>query len=450
MRQVLCALSVLLFAAVAAAGGKPVKAEPGDWYYPLKGIPAGPGKLDFGGSLRFRWEYADNSSVRTYNTRSEDDVLLWRTRVWGKYTFHEDAFVKVMLQDSRACFTDQGTTQFGDQHPYYDPADVREAYAGWQHIGGTPLGLKIGRQTISYGDKRIFGPGLWGNVGRYAWDAGIVTWDAEPVQIDLIAGQRVLFDQHGWDNDRYDYDMFAVYAQIKKLPATLKKWDVFWTLHYDDHNTTVGESGVDDRKTHTVGTYADGGFGEHWDYGGTIAVQRGKWGRDDIDAWGMNGRLGYTFDAPWTPRVGVQYSYASGDSNPNDGDHETFDNVFGAIDCYFGRMNYFAWMNLEDYQLDFSVKPRKDLEVALGCHFFRLAQDRDAWYYGNGRAQRRDATGTSGSTLGQEVDLTARWQIRKDVELFAGIGHFFTGAFINHTGRHGDANWGFLQVMYKF
>lgn len=271
----------------------------------LKDIPAGPGKLDLGGSLRFRWEYAENFDVRRYNTRSEDDVLLQRARMWGKYRFIEDGFAKVMLQDSRFCFSDQGTTLFNGPHPYHNPLDLREAYVSLQHIGGGPFGLKAGRQAISYGDKRIFGPGNWGNVGRYAWDAAKLTYDTEIAKTDLLFGQRVTFDPDACDDHHHDYDMLGAYIELKKRPPTLDALDFFWTLHYDDHGSTVGESGTGDRKTHTIGTYFDGKLGEHWDYGGTLALQRGEWGRDDIETCGLNARAGYTFDAQWSPRIGA-------------------------------------------------------------------------------------------------------------------------------------------------
>jgi len=41
----------------------------------------------------------------------------------------------------------------------------------WRKTGSSPFGFKAGRQQINYRDNRVFGPGQWGNVGRYTWDA---------------------------------------------------------------------------------------------------------------------------------------------------------------------------------------------------------------------------------------------------------------------------------------
>jgi hypothetical protein len=259
-------------------------------------------------------------------------------------------------------------------------------------------------------------------------------------------GQRVRYDPIRWDERHFDYDMVGLYAQIRKLPVGL---DLFYTLHYDDHGTTVGESGRGDRRTHTCGFRVDGRC-KAWDYGGTLAVQSGKWGGDDIRAFGCNARLGHTWDHPWKPRAGVEFTYGSGDHGAADGRHQTFDNVFGAVACYYGRMNLCSWMNLEDYILTFSVKPWKQCKVWMDYHFLRLASASDAWYYCNNRPQRRDLTGDSGRTLGQEVDLMAKWTLTKELELMAGYAHFFPGSFIDDTGEDGHADWAFVQLIYSF
>lgn len=56
-----------------------------------------------------------------------------------------------------------------------------------------------------------------------------------------------------------------------------------------------------------------------------------------------------------------------------------------------------------------------------------------------------------GSWGRRDVDLLARWQITKNLELFTGYAHFFAGHFIQHTpGSDRDANWFFVQSAYKF
>ena len=271
-----------------------------------------------------------------------------------------------------------------------------------------------------------------------------MTVDTRPVQIDLLYGRRVISRQVQPNDRHYDFDMLAAYAQIKELPFRL---DLFYVLRYDDHGNVRGERGSGDERRHSLGCYVDGRAGG-WDYRGTLVGQFGEYGGDEICAFGMNARVGYTFDTLWKPRLGVEFSYASGDDDPNDGRHGTFDGVFGAIDRVYGRMNFLSWKNMEDYQISASVQPMDDLKLEADFHLFRLASDNDAWYWCSGKPMRRDASGRSGRTLGMELDLIATWEVCQGLELMAGYAHFFPGAFIENTGRDDHANWVFCQLAW--
>ncbi len=171
----------------------------------------------------------------------------------------------------------------------------------------------------------------------------------------------------------------------------------------------------------------------------------------DVRAWGGNVRLGYTFDHPWEPRVGVEYSHGSGGSNLPGDDYETFDGAFGGIDTTkYGWMNFFSWMNLHDYEVALSCKPVSKTRIALEYHFFRLDDSKDAWYWSSGRAARQDATGGSGSSVGQELDLTLAYDYSKHMKFLIGYAHFLPGRFLRRTGDSPDADWFFVQVHYSF
>jgi len=441
-------------ATVAAA--KAARAQPPAerWEAPFKNIPLGPGKLDVGFDLRLRYELSDNFDVRRYGTEATDNLLLLRTRLSLDYKLPEHAHVFVEFQDARYELSDLERGLWPVNCPFYDELELRQAYAEWLNIGGSPLGFKAGRQVITYADKRVFGPGEWGNVGRYWWDAAKVCLSTKVAQVDLLYGQRVISEPTTFNNEHFPYQMLGAYAQFKEVACGTfaLKPDLFYIVQYDDHGNIAGESGVGDQETHSVGFYFKGRQGKHWDFAGTLAGQMGKYGRDDIEAFGANALVGYTLDTAWTPRIGFEFSYASGDDNPGDGVHGTFDGIFGAVDLYYyGSMNVVSWMNLEDYQLTFSVKPAKTLTLRLDHHVYRLAESRDAWYWSSGRPARRDATGRAGSDLGQEINLAAQWKLGRNFELFGGYGHLFAGEYVSSTpGSHRDADWFFLQSTFKF
>jgi hypothetical protein len=146
------------------------------WSDALKGIPLGPLSLDIGGSVRLRYEYQNDFNIQRYaddrrpGFRS-DHFLLHRTRLDFDLHLSEEARLYTEFQDARVYESNFRKDDFILGCPYWNPFDLRQAYLEWLHIGDSPFGIKIGRQAIFYGDNRIWGPGEWGNVGRYTWDA---------------------------------------------------------------------------------------------------------------------------------------------------------------------------------------------------------------------------------------------------------------------------------------
>ncbi|HOB99507.1 MAG TPA: alginate export family protein [Verrucomicrobiota bacterium] len=438
-------LTLAALASMAADSAVPT-AKP--WYSPLKDIEVGPGKLDFGLNVRTRYEYLDNFSILHYGTGAEDDVLLLRTRLNADYRFTEQAHTFVEFQDARYWLSDLALSDFGESCSYYDEFDLRQAYLEWKHMGKSAFGVKLGRQILLYGDRRLFAPAEWGNVGNYWWDSAKLYYDTDTFQVDAFYAQRVLSEPKDWNFDHWPYHVGGVYAHVKQLPVTL---DAFYVVKHDWSGSTRGESGTGDETRHTFGLFSEQPAGKGWDYGLFAAGQVGQYGRDDIEAFGVIARGGHTFKTDWKPRVGFEFNYASGDRDPNDGVAGTFDGVFGAMDTPYGWMNVVSWKNLEDYALNFSVQPAKTVKLGVDYHYFRLSQSRDAWYWVNGKPERRDPAGQAGQDLGHELDVILRWQINNELELLFGYARFLAGDFVRNTPGNGqDANWAFAQLTYNF
>jgi len=441
---------VFLAAIAATALNEDICAEeppPHAWYAPLKDIALGPGKVDVQFSERVRYEYLHNFSILRYG-EEDDDVLLLRTRLGLDYRLDDRTHVFVEAQDARYTLNRLDVADFPGSCSYLDQADLRQAFVEIRRIGDSPLGLKAGRQILLYGDRRVFAPAEWGNVGNYWWDAVKLSLDMPSAQIDVLYGQRVLSEPYDLNFDHYPWHVGAVYARFGKGPTT---FDAFYVIKHDWSGACQGESGTGDETRHTLGFLMDRPAGDGWDYGLFGAGQLGKYGRDDIRAFGAIGRVGYTFDVPWKPRLGAEISYASGDRSPADGVRGTFDGIFGAMDIPYGWMNVVSWKNLEDYAITASIQPTKSVRLSAEYHLFRLAESRDAWYWISGRPERRDPGGGAGRDLGQELDLIFRWQLGRELELLVGYSHFFAGAYLGRTGGSDeDADWFFVQFTYSF
>ena len=412
----------------------------------LTNIGVGPGKLDLGGNLRYRYESFDNYNIKTYGTEKSDKALLTRVRLNVAYRLPYQIKFFAQLQDARYFLSSLDIDDFGPSCPYLNFLDLRQAFMQMKQIGGTPMGFKFGRQTIHYGDNRIFGPGDWGNVGRYTWDAGKILIQTQSVEVDVFGAQRILYLKDAFDDEHYPYKVYAAYGRIKSIPKN--KLDFFYIVKYDSDKTTQGQSGLGKLLVNTAGFYGKGKWAR-LDYASTFAYQFGDHGTDNINAFGFNVEAGYTPFDFWTPRLALSLSYASGTKNPSDGTYGTFDGVFGAIDKYYGRMNLFSWMNLIDMEVSGSVKPMKGMKLSLAYHHFNLAQAKDAWYYCTGKKMRWDPTGASGTDLGDEIDLIWKYEFHPRLIFMAGCSAFFPGHFIEATGPAGNAYWAFGQIEIK-
>lgn len=412
----------------------------------FKGIDLGPGKLDMGGSLRLRYEYFDNYNIKTYGNHKADTTLLSRLRINLGYRLLQRAKIFIQLQDAQFFFSNLGIDDFGASCPYENSLDLRQAFGEMREIANTPLGFKIGRQVIKYGDYRIFGPGDWGNVGRYTWDAGKILFEIPSVRVDVFAANRVLYLKNSFDDEHFPYHVYAAYGRIESIPRN--KLDLFYVIKQNSDRILRGNAGVGSLLVQTVGFYGKGGW-KQFDYAGTFAYQFGNYSQKNIGALGFNAEAGYTAFEKWKPRLAISLSYASGDDNPSDKTYGTFDGVFGAVDKYYGRMNLFSWMNLVDMQVGVSIKPLKLMKFYLDFHRFKLAGAKDAWYYSTGKKMRWDPTGASGRDLGDEIDLIWKYDVCRHVTLMAGCCAFFPGYFIQTTGPAENAYWAFGQVEFK-
>jgi hypothetical protein len=174
---------------------------------------------------------------------------------------------------------------------------------------------------------------------------------------------------------------------------------------------------------------------------------------------------GYTFASAWaTPRLAAEYSYSSGDSNPHDGTHGTFDNLFPTNHKFYGYMDFISLQNIQDVRGIFQLKPCSRLSVAVEGHGFWLANTHDNFYNVSGAARGGVAAtpGTSyginpnyNSFVGTELDVIAGYAMTRFAQLEAGYGHFFVGDYIKQSlsspalGSK-DANYVYLQAIVNF
>src|SRR6185437_563629 len=257
-----------------------------------------------------------------------------------------------------------------------------------------PLTAKVGRQELVYGDERLVGTSDWLNVPR-VFDAAKLRYETTDFWVDAFVSRPVLIDENNF-NTSNDYEYFSgIYASTKTLIPRQET-----QLYFLARNTGPGSpaanagatpqaGGATPRDIYTIGLRVKslpGQFGA-WDYEAELAGQFGRYKETvagpslDQEAFAAHIAGGYTWkNAFGAPRLGLEYNFASGDSDPADGKHETFDNLFPTNHKSYGYMDFVSLQNIHNLRLSGSLKPIKQLTVTLDGHAFWLADTHDSFY----------------------------------------------------------------------
>jgi hypothetical protein len=417
------------------------------------------------GSVRLRVEYVDGFNQKYYGTNPpqgepDDLYLLQRIRLAYLWRPSENVLLSVGLQDARvydmalpddAFYNERLGLEHSPNEDFFEPFDT---YLEIKSLYSPGLSLKGGRQIIAYGNNRVFGPGQWGNTGRYIWDAVKLSYKVEDGFIDTFYGRNIVHEPDKFSlSHRHFWEAFAIYSRFPVQMEDQKLYlEPFFVTKWDDREDFKSEDDTfGDFRSYSGGFRSHGETSSGFDYDLTFVGQLGDWGNDDHKAYGFHISAGYAFSkVPCKPRISAEFSYASGDKDPEDGDRGTFDGVFGARDKMYGRMNLMDWKNLQDVQINLELKPLETLSCKIELHKFWLAEGKDAWYHN--KEAYRDITGNSGKELGVELDITATKGFTSihGLEVQFGFGHFWPGTFVKELAGDVNAYWFFYQLQYTF
>jgi hypothetical protein len=421
---------------------------------------------DIGGQFRARFEVKDKAGSfpnRDFIKSTQDNdnsYLLLREKVHLGYTGCNWFNFYVEGRDSTTHGDDRNPNRESDQF------DLHQAYVVLGNAKEFPVTLKVGRQEMTYGDERVIGVGDWGNLGR-SFDAAKLRFENDSLWVDAFSGRVVMPDQFNL-NGVNDYDWFSgVYASTKKL--------VPWQetqVYFLSRNANV-QAGVADpgwlttppgaRDIYTLGMRVKSlpGKLKGWDYTGEMVYQMGSINslgkRLDQQAVALSLGGGYTLEETvGKPRLGLEYNYSSGDSDPTDGKSQTLDTLFPTAHKVYGYMDLIGWRNLHNPRFSVGIKPAKPVQVTLDYHAFWLADDRDFFYPESGAGRAANGYGRNSGLskyVGSEVNLDVTYTVKSWLGFRTGFGHFFRGSYIEDSVRANgsqDADWVYLQTTLSF
>ena len=128
-------------------------------------------------------------------------------------------------------------------------------------------------------------------------------------------------------------------------------------------------------------------------------------------------------------------------------------------------MDFVSLQNIHNVRASFTLKPHKQVSLALEGHAFWLADTSDNFYTAAG-APRGGVAGTPAGNgyginpdydayVGSEIDIIAGWAMTRYTTLEAGYGHFFTGDYIDSSLSSPlfgsmDADYVYVQLNINF
>jgi hypothetical protein len=413
------------------------------------------------GNIRYRFEKWDNRNALYYGSEPElgdpdDNILLQRIIAGTTIRTKKNITISAHLQDSRAFGWSLSNAKApnafkrhpeNSMEPYYIMNPQEEFFEIYD------LNIRIdsildfisvvaGRQKIAYTDYRAFGPGSWGNTGRW-------TWDAIRLVIDKTKWTGAI-----WIGGTKTHDPLKTYLPFSNtefngggIHAAIHLSDYLDTDLYLAHKRQGSADYIRDKKIsrNWLGFRLYNPPSSPLKHEISSTLEYGKENELRIKAFGLFFKLGYQLkQVLWHPCLTLRYTYASGNS-PQTDYNGNFDPVFGAGDRYYGWINLVKWTNLDDREIMLELFPLDGLLIELKYNRFAIPQPDGVLINGNLELL------TGKKHLGNEFDFYATYDINKNWKLAAATGLFLLkDAKTANSEEPGNASWFAFQVIYAF
>ena len=426
-----------------------------------------PDWFSISGSHRTRYESLDGQFRATLD--GGDQAVALRTILLTEIKL-DKLRLGIEVIDSRTYLNDRASTL---STTLINPIELLQGYVRWNVSNlfspGDRSELRARRLTLDVGSRRLVARSLYRNTintftgVEWNWrgPAGrhFQAFYTLPVSRKPNTRVDLLDNDIEFDEEDVDVRFWGVYYAFAELPGALRG-EVFF-LGLDEHD-------ADGRSTRNREYYMPGlrfyrpPSAGRVDYLLESVFQIGQSRSSsiasntrDLDhlAYFQHVEIGYTFDAPWSPRLIAQYDYASGDDDPADGNNERFDTLFGARRFDFGPTGIygpFLRNNLSTPGIRLKLRPARDVDVFIAHRAYWLASDQDAWT----TSGVRDVSGRSGSFIGHQIEARFRWEVVPGSYRFeTGVAHLFAGGFMDdapNANGEGDVAYVYSQVLFNF
>ena len=455
MNPFVAVLAIVLQGAVGSETNGDAAGDPPSEQDPAGLTPA----FSFSVEHRTRYEHLNNQFRA--GRGGDDRLIVFRTLAkaelgTGRFRLHTE------FQDAR---TELGDAQTPLSTSIVNPVDLLQAYVEVPVDNllaeGSSSVLRGGRVTMDIGSRRLIARDNFTNVSYaftgldWQWtgrdDSRLRTFFTFPVQRQ-VSGD-ILENRPKFDTESGNVRFWGVHYSPASLP-----WGDEGEFYYFglDESDSPGRRTAD-RDFHVLGVRLFRSPAEaSFDYQFESIFQLGqsrmsKSATTDLDhrARYFHVEAGYTFVAPGSPRLRLQYDYASGDKDPTDGQNNRFSGLFGSRSGDFGPSGIYGLVprtNLSTPGAHLSLQPHDDVTTFVALRAYWLATLNDAWLVADissppGQAQRH---------IGNQVEFRVRWDVRPGRLRFqAGGAHLFAGG-LPASANKTDPTFFYAQTTVSF
>lgn len=332
-------------------------------------------------------------------------------------------------------------------------------YEAWVQMQ-SPKGFfaKIGRQSLSYDDQRIFGSDDWSMTGS-SHDGLKLGFEGGGHKIHLFGSYNqdvANMDEGGtrFSGGIQPYKSLGAawyHFDVPKIPLGISLLFVDIGVQSAKEEETIKDPEVFFQKM--AGTFLSW-KPEHW---GLEAAYYYQWGQESwgipVDAWMASFKATGELSPKWSLQAG--YDYLSGEEDfatPPDGQiglvhHDVvrgFSSLYGSHHKFYGAMDFFyvtTYVNgftpgLQNLYAGLTWNPGKKFSLDAAYHFLATA------------APIQNA----GKALGHELELSATWTFTKEVSLSAGYS-FMQGtdtmSILKRTAHNNRLHWAWVMLQIK-
>lgn len=384
--------------------------------------------LTLSANTRLRYETIEGQPRAGFN--ESDDLFNIRTIVTGEYRTG-GLRLGAELYDSRVYGGDAGTPITTGE---VNTLELVQAYIGYDAQDvfgpGTKLGLQAGRFTLNLGSRRLVAADDYRNTTNgytgIRADLGLpndlsATLIYTLPQVRLPDNRPDIVDNRvEFDRESFDLVLWGGLA-TKKLAGKRGAVELSY-FHLGERDSP--RLATRDRSLDTIGLrlFRDPAAGRadfesetFYQSGSVRASLAPTAARLDVSAWFTHLEAGYTFKHPWSPRIALEFDYASGDARG--GKFGRFDTLFGmrrADLAPAGLYNAVGRANIVSTGLRVETTPSKRLDAFVAWRPLWLASRSDSF----STTGVRDVAGNSGRFAGHQIEARIRyWLIPKRLRL---------------------------------